>query len=76
LELFEGADERVDVRSGVNPRDEGDFEPAGRGVESMIKHVVEVAGMGLLVAGFGVVEIVDGFSSEEGCEQAAAGGAV
>ena len=74
--MIEGADERVDLCCGMNAGDEGDFESAGGGVKSVLKHVVEVAGVGLLVTRFGVIEVVNGFFAKEGGEHASSPSAV
>jgi hypothetical protein len=52
LQFFECFQESVDMFFGMDGGNEGDFEAAGRGVEPVVEHVMEITGMGLLIARF------------------------
>lgn len=76
LEAFKGLDEPIDVRVGMGGGNEGDFKATGRSIEACIEHVMEIGRVGLLVTGFGIIEVADGGFTEKGSEHAPALGTV
>ena len=72
LHFSERIEERIDVGSGVGGGNKGNFESTRWGVEAVFEHMVEIGGVRFLVAGFGVIKVMNGFLAEEGGKHAAA----